>query len=1172
MSKPFKYDAFLSHNANDKARVRDLARRLQQAGVRVWFDEWNIRSGDIIALKVDEGLEDSRVLLLCVSSDALASGWIAMERSTAIHRDPSNDDRRFIPLLLDDCQLPDTLRRYKYLDFRTGSDAAFLEVLAACQPESSSRPPEAGVTPTMIQQLAKKARREAPESPASIGFRLVGSPAPHRKVITRLSWAPDGNRLASAGQDGVIQLSTMGGGVAFQRIAVPWSLSGMLTDPGAAWSPAWSADGSSIACGYTDGVIRIWNSETGELVNSLEGHDIKVNNVAWSPDGRTLASSADDCLIKLWGASSTDNLATLAGHRLGVNTIAWHPRGDLLASASLDNTVRVWDTTTRKQLRILEGHNDIVITVIWSPDGSLLLSSSADETIRIWDATTGAPLRVLEGHRGPVSCIAFSYDGQLLASKGIAPDSTVRIWRAGSWELLASLSERSTQMWFAGIAFHPSRMQLATLCESDRRVRIWELDSERLLRAASAPNAVRYCSAKVVLLGEGTVGKTSLAHRLIDDAYVVCDRTHGMRVWRLELPDTKDETLDREVMLWDLAGQEDYRLIHQLFLEQTALALLLINPQKDDPFAEAGDWLKALKRATGGREATLGTSRLLILSQVDAGGPKLSNAKLTEFCEQYDFAGWLTTSAKTGSNCSDRANGGKPSTLKQLIAKSIRWDQLPSTSTPRLLAALKKAVVAMRDEHDIDLLRFGEVTQRLEQILPAESLGETVVRTTITLLANHGLVRPLKFGDLILLRPELLNGYAAAIIRAARVHTDEIGSVLEAEVYHPGFDFTGVERLRHRSDEELLLRAIVQTFLDCSLCFAEDTPKGRHLVFPSQYRRGKETDKSPEIFASYRFSGEWQTVWTTLIVRLWSSQEFEHRELWQNAAEFASSKGHILGLKLDRTQGDGTARISVYFDEEVPDELRAIFMEYVHRHLVRFGCEVRRDRRYVCQNPACGAPVTNLDTVRRRLDAHMTFITCQECDEKISLIDDIERQQTSEPVGRKIVAMDQLATQKLDNQALEQILIGHMMAICGEANQVFRELTKFDYGIDGEVEFKDNDGHASGKKIYVQLKSGNSYLRRRKHDGQEVFDLKDDRHLDYWINQPVDVYLVVRQHDHNSRVETIRWMNVTAYLRARADKPSRQIVFSGEKLNTGALWRVRDSFFPPSSTAVAAAK
>jgi len=114
-----QYDVFLSHNAKDKPRVRRLAERLKQArlqmeaGPRLWFDEWNVRSGDIIALKVDEGLEQSRVLLLCISPHALASGWVALERSTAIHRDPSNEGRRFIPLLLADCDLPDTLRRNK---------------------------------------------------------------------------------------------------------------------------------------------------------------------------------------------------------------------------------------------------------------------------------------------------------------------------------------------------------------------------------------------------------------------------------------------------------------------------------------------------------------------------------------------------------------------------------------------------------------------------------------------------------------------------------------------------------------------------------------------------------------------------------------------------------------------------------------------------------------------------------------------------------------------------------------------------------------------------------------------------------------------------------------------------------------------------------------------------
>ena len=76
----FSYDVFLSHNAQDQPRVRRLAERLKAAGVqmeaglRLWLDEWVIQAGDIIALKVDEGLEQSRVLLLCISPAAVAHG------------------------------------------------------------------------------------------------------------------------------------------------------------------------------------------------------------------------------------------------------------------------------------------------------------------------------------------------------------------------------------------------------------------------------------------------------------------------------------------------------------------------------------------------------------------------------------------------------------------------------------------------------------------------------------------------------------------------------------------------------------------------------------------------------------------------------------------------------------------------------------------------------------------------------------------------------------------------------------------------------------------------------------------------------------------------------------------------------------------------------------------
>lgn len=631
-----------------------------------------------------------------------------------------------------------------------------------------------------------------------------------------------------------------------------------------------------------------------------------------------------------------------------------------------------------------------------------------------------------------------------------------------------------------------------------------------------------------------------------------------MQVWRLDLPPVSNSLLEREVWLWDLGGQEDYRLIHQLFLEQAALALLLVDPQKDDPFAEAGEWLKALKTAANGSDGKREAARLLVFSQIDVGGMKLSDAKIARFCEQHGFAGWLPTSAKTGENCSDEENDSQPSALKQLIAASIPWDKLPWTSMPRLLAALKNAVMTMRDESGIRLLRFSELAQRLGQALPGEQFGEAEVRTAVTLLANHGLALPLKFGDLVLLRPDLINGYAGAVIRAARAHTDEIGCVAEVDIYREDFDFTGVDRLA-RPDEELLLRALVQTFLDHALCIAEDTPHGRHLVFPSQYRRDKDTPKDPDIFVSYTFGGEWQTVWTTLVVRLWYSQEFGHRELWRNAAEFASAKGDALGL-LVKKEGDGDATIGLYFDTAVPDEMKAVFIEYVHRHLARHACAVTRERRYICEH--CGKPVTDMAAVQKRLATGKDFITCQECDEKVPLIDFIERSLKSDPVARRILAMDEKINRELDTQALEQILIGHMMAIAGEANQIFRPVAMSDYGIDGEVEFKDRDGKASGKKIYVQLKSGNSYLRTRQRDGSEVFDVKDERHLDYWVSQPVDVYLVIRQQDEMRGEETIRWMNVTRYLKERQDKTSRQIVFTGEKLDRNAVWRVWDGFFP----------
>lgn len=1139
MADSFTYDVFLSHNRQDKPRVLALAERLKEAGLRVWLDDWVIKPGDDIYLAIERGLEAARVQVLCLSPAALGSEWVALERSTVLFRDPANAGRRFVPLLLEDCDLPDTLRRYKYVDFRRETQDAFEELLAACREETEATPP-APQPKLKNRSWKQKPKQDKPSEQAEplavLERKLMG----HLGNVNSVAVSLDGKWMASGSSDKRIKIWDLETGECRATLE---------GHAGSVYDVVITPNRLMVVSCSSDGTIRAWDSNSGRQIRKFEKWFRSVNCLACISDESLIAGTSEGGVIR-WSINSESYDIFPRSHDSGVSSVAVCKDSGICLSAAAQN-IAVRRIHNGQVIATLQGHSALVNSVKIMPNGRFAVSGSNDKTIKIWDLKAKTCVGTLEGHQDEVRSVAISPDNTLIASAGFL-DRTVRLW---DWKSGACLQviEFQDNLSPSSVAFSPDGARLV-VGMFDYTIYVCRLTG--VCAAPPAEPTRRYVNAKVVLLGEGAVGKTSLAYRLIEDKYVVKDRTHGMNVWPLPLPLPHNATLDREALLWDLAGQEDYRLIHPLFLDETALALLLINPQKDDPFAEAGDWLKALDTATN-LAAKRKAERLLIFSQVDVGGMKVSNAKIERFIQEQGFADCLATSAKSGQNCSDGANGGEPSKLKQLIADRIPWQTLPWTATPRLLAEMKEALMKMRDTSDIRLLRFSELAQRLEQALPNERFGQSDMRTAVTLLANHGLALPLKFGDLVLLKPELLNGYAGAIIRAARAHKDEIGCVLEAEIYDPGFDFTGVDRLP-RPDEELLLRAMVQTLLDHSRCIAEDTAQGRELVFPSQYRREKDIPHDPNIFVSYTFNGEWQTIWTTLVVRLWYSREFEHRELWRNAAEFATSRGNLLGLKIDNRQGEGEATISLFFDVQTPDELKVIFIEYVHRHLARYGCNVTRDRRYVC---ACGKPVTDHAEVQKRLAAGKYFIICQGCDEKVELIDFIEQRLQSDPVARKIMDMEATATWGLDTQALEQILIGHMMATCGEANQVFRLLSLADYGIDGEVEFKDNDGRPSGKKIYVQLKSGNYYTWTRRCDGQEVFYAKNDPHLEYWISQPVDVYLVVRQTAERTDGGAIRWMNVTRYLKDRKDKKSRQIIFQGEPLTMQAVWKLRDEFF-----------
>jgi GTPase SAR1 family protein len=171
-------------------------------------------------------------------------------------------------------------------------------------------------------------------------------------------------------------------------------------------------------------------------------------------------------------------------------------------------------------------------------------------------------LSVLEGHTHYVGGVAISADGKLIVSGSL--DKTVRVW--GSSEF--------------------ARTQKKVTSTQITQARIEEQYREH------------YTNAKVLLVGESGVGKSGLTCRLTEDKFVETVSTDGVWATQLKLPgDVNTDDTEREIWLWDFAGQSDYRLIHQLFMDETSLAVLVFNPQSDNPFEGLGQWDRDLQRA-----------------------------------------------------------------------------------------------------------------------------------------------------------------------------------------------------------------------------------------------------------------------------------------------------------------------------------------------------------------------------------------------------------------------------------------------------------------------------------------------------------------------------------------------------------------------------------------------
>lgn len=440
MSERFLYDVFISYSSKDRELVRDLVGKLRADRIRVWFDEDEIKPGDSIPSKIDDGLEFARVLVLCMSEHTFGSDWTRFESNTFRFRDPLNKARRFVPLRLDSAPIRGALAQLKYVDWRPSTRAAeYSMLLEACR---------APVT----DHDAASSRSGWLEHAFSLG---------NAGAVRAITVSPDGNKLVSGSADNTLRVWSVNSGRC-ERVLEGHSDKVLCV--------TWSADGRRVLSGSADSTLRVWDVQSGQCECVLVGHTNLVSSAVWSADGRRALSGSADKTLRVWDVQSGRCERVQPGHADRVLSVAWSADGRHALSASDDERLWVWDLRVGRCVRVIEGHASSVWSVVLSADGRFALSGSADKTLRVWDMLSGHCERVLEGHTDAVWSVAWSADGRFALSG--SADNSVRIWdvqRGSCTHVLAGHSDGVRSVgWGAG-----GRRALSG--SDDNTVRVWDL-------------------------------------------------------------------------------------------------------------------------------------------------------------------------------------------------------------------------------------------------------------------------------------------------------------------------------------------------------------------------------------------------------------------------------------------------------------------------------------------------------------------------------------------------------------------------------------------------------------------------------------------------------------------------------------------------------------------------
>ncbi len=303
----------------------------------------------------------------------------------------------------------------------------------------------------------------------------------HSSWVVAVAWEPDGYRIASAGGDGLVRvweaetgrtlLTYRGHRWRFEKVNMPPTI----------YNIAWSPEGLRLASAGDGTTVYVWDAATGQTIAIYDGHSGLLPNVfalAWSPDGTRIASGCGaigtDKTVHVWDATNGQKLLhynSSYGYLpiFSVSAVAWSPDGTRIASTCGDKTIRIWNATNGKHISTLKVRSDWVSDLAWSPDGRRIALANGDRTATVWDTLTAEHVLTYAGHSESVRDVAWSPDSTRLATA--SNDHTVHIWDSLSGAHIYTY--RGHAKWATSLAWSPDGTRIAS-ASNDMTVQIWQ--------------------------------------------------------------------------------------------------------------------------------------------------------------------------------------------------------------------------------------------------------------------------------------------------------------------------------------------------------------------------------------------------------------------------------------------------------------------------------------------------------------------------------------------------------------------------------------------------------------------------------------------------------------------------------------------------------------------------